>query len=244
MDEYFYHGKICLNVLAKDINNAKDVYDAAGGHVIIGVLSSQYDTVAAAVADVKKYKAAIQDAVSLGLGAGNPRQWKMVADIGAQVAVPHMNQVFPAVGYSRAKVSNEGTWINSLVRPTADIGYVNLATGPISEQGPEAKVSIETAIRLTRDMGGNALKFFPMGGLKSKAAYQEVARVCAAEDFALEPTGGMDLDNFKEIVAIALDAGVKKVIPHVYSSIIDAETGKTRVSEVEKLYKMIQEVGK
>src|SRR5699024_4112908 len=42
-------------------------------------------------------------------------------------------------------------------------------------------------------------------------------------------------------VRVALKAGVPKVIPHVYSSIIDKDTGETRVADVERLYAMIQE---
>ncbi|MFH8017159.1 KDGP aldolase [Clostridioides difficile] len=52
----------------------------------------------------------------------------------------------------------------------------------------------------------------------------------------------MDLDNFKEIVQIALDAGVEKVIPHVYTSIIDKETGDTKVEDIEVLYKIMKEL--
>ena len=59
---------------------------------------------------------------------------------------------------------------------------------------------------------------------------------------SMEPTGGIDLDNFKEILSIAVHAGVKKVIPHVYSSIIDKETGLTNVEDVKTLYAIIKEV--
>ncbi|MDI5754392.1 KDGP aldolase, partial [Salmonella enterica subsp. enterica serovar Montevideo] len=46
----------------------------------------------------------------------------------------------------------------------------------------------------------------------------------------LEPTGGIDLENFAEILHIALDAGVSKIIPHIYSSIIDKVSGNNRGS--------------
>ncbi|HBX06307.1 MAG TPA: 2-dehydro-3-deoxyphosphooctonate aldolase, partial [Leclercia adecarboxylata] len=45
-----------------------------------------------------------------------------------------------------------------------------------------------------------------------------VAEACARHDFWLEPTGGIDLENYEEILQIALDAGVSKIIPHIYSS--------------------------
>lgn len=67
-----------------------------------------------------------------------------------------------------------------------------------------------------------------MGGLKHRAEFEAVAKACAAHDFWLEPTGGIDLENYSEILKIALDAGVSKIIPHIYSSIIDKASGNTR----------------
>jgi uncharacterized protein (TIGR03581 family) len=81
-----------------------------------------------------------------------------------------------------------------------------------------------------------------MKGLTCKEEYQAVAKACAENDFYLEPTGGIDLENFQEILQIALDAGVEKVIPHIYSSIIDSATGDTRPEDVEKLLAMVKEV--
>jgi uncharacterized protein (TIGR03581 family) len=43
----------------------------------------------------------------------------------------------------------------------------------------------------------------------------------------IEPTGGIDLDNFGIILQSCLEAGVPRVMPHVYSSIIDPQTGNT-----------------
>ncbi|WP_342230391.1 KDGP aldolase, partial [Enterococcus faecalis] len=45
---------------------------------------------------------------------------------------------------------------------------------------------------------------------------------------------------FEEIVQIAVDAGVKKIIPHVYSSIINQETGDTRTEDVKTLLTMMK----
>ncbi len=38
----------------------------------------------------------------------------------------------------------------------------------------------------------------------------------------------------------SMDAGVKKIIPHVYSSIIDQETGDTRTEDVKTLLTMMK----
>ncbi|MGE7056007.1 KDGP aldolase, partial [Paenibacillus glucanolyticus] len=96
------------------------------------------------------------------------------------------------------------------------------------------------AIALVRDMGGNALKYFPMQGLKLEDEYRAVAKACAEEGFALEPTGGIDKENFEAIVRIALEAGVQQVIPHVYSSIIDSTSGDTIISDVRELHQKLK----
>ncbi len=58
----------------------------------------------------------------------------------------------------------------------------------------------------------------------------------------LEPTGGLDLGNLEEILTIALDAGVRKIVPHVYSSIIDPETGATRIDDVRAIVDILERV--
>lgn len=243
IDSRFYQDKICLNVLAKNIENAKEIYEATEGHVVVGLLSSNYDSVELAVEDIHKYKEEIGGAISVGLGAGNPNQWQMVAHICKETEVEHVNQIFPAVGYTRACAKSENTFINCLVNPTDEIGYVNIATGPLSSKQQPVKVHLSSAITLIKEMGGNSVKYFPMQGLKNVEQFKEIATICAKENFPLEPTGGIDLENFEEIVTIAIEAGVQKVIPHVYSSIINKTTGKTNVEDVEKLFQMMKKVG-
>ncbi|UQZ82642.1 hypothetical protein SK3146_01801 [Paenibacillus konkukensis] len=236
----FYNHRVALNVLAKNISNAKEVFEAAEGHVLVGVLSKDYATVPEAVEAMKAYGREIDDAVSIGLGAGDNRQAAVVAEIAKHYPGSHINQVFPAVGATRANLGGKDSWINSLVSPTGRPGFVNISTGPVSAAQQElAVVPVEAAIALVRDMGGNALKYFPMQGLQREDELRAVAKACAEAGFALEPTGGIDLDNFEAILRIALEAGVPQVIPHVYSSIIDASTGLTIIRDVQKLHEMM-----
>lgn len=238
----FYNDRICLNVLAKDIENAKEIYQETEGNVLVGVLSKKYPTVAEAVADMKKYSEAIDNAISVGLGAGDPNQWKMVSEICKEIKPQHVNQVFTGVGHTRANLGNDETLINSLVSPSGKVGYVKISTGPLSQGKEGAIVPIETAIAMIKDMGGSSIKYFPMEGLKFRDEYVAVCEACAKEDFILEPTGGIDLGNFKEIVEIPVNLGVKKVIPHVYTSIIDKETKKTKIEDIKVLYEIMKEV--
>ena len=51
----FYNGRVALNVLAKDLENALAVYEAAEGHAVVGLLSKKYNTVEEGVKEVKEY---------------------------------------------------------------------------------------------------------------------------------------------------------------------------------------------
>ncbi len=222
----YLENRLCLNVLAHSVDNAIECYEAAEGHIVLGVLSKNYDTDEAAINDMKRYAAATNNALSVGLGAGDPNQSAMVSRLSKVLQPQHVNQVFTGVGTSRALLGQDETVINGLVSPTGTVGMVNIATGPLSSQSAAGIVPIETAIALLKDMGGSSIKYFNMKGLNYIEEYKAVAEACAKYDFYLEPTGGIDLENFEEIVTIAVDAGVEKIIPHVYSSIIDKKNRK------------------
>ena len=238
----FYRDRVCLNVLAGSKDNARDIYEAAEGHVLVGVLSKNYPDVTSAVADMKEYAALIENALSVGLGAGDPRQSLMVSQISAQVQPQHVNQVFTGVGTSRGMLGQNDSVVNGLISPTGKPGFVKINTGPLSSASADAIVPVETAIALLKDMGGSSVKYFPMGGLKTRDEFAAVARACAEQDFWLEPTGGIDLENFEPIMEIALAAGVTKIIPHIYSSIIDSATGNTRPDDVKTLLASVKKL--
>ncbi|MDR2976373.1 MAG: KDGP aldolase family protein [Streptococcaceae bacterium] len=232
---------LCLNVLANSPKNAAEIYEAAEGHVLVGVLSKNYETDDAAIEDMKKYAEVTKNALSIGLGAGDPKQSAMVARLSGILKPQHANQVFTGIGATRALLREDETVVNCLVNPTGKLGLVNIATGPLSSKAAEpAEVTIETAIALIKDMGGSSIKFFNMHGLVHLEEFRVVAQACAAEDFYLEPTGGIDLDNFEIILQTAVDAGVKKIIPHVYSSIVDKTTGDTKIEAIRTLLALMK----
>lgn len=237
----YYKDRVCLNVLAGSIDNAREIYQAAEGFVVIGVLAKNYPDINSAIIDMQAYAHATNNALSIGLGAGDPTQSAKVAKISQVVQPQHVNQVFTGAAASRALLGQNETIVNALVSPTGKIGFVKISTGALSRTMPDAIIPIQTAIAMLQDMGASSIKFFPMQGLKFEDEYRAIAKACAAADFYLEPTGGIDLDNFKKILQIGLDAGVKKIIPHIYSSIIDATTGNTRPNDVARLLQLVKE---
>lgn len=240
----FYQNRVCLNVLAGSHQNAKDIYQAAETYVVVGVLSKNYPDLDSAISDMRIYAQETDNALSVGLGAGDPNQSTMVSLISKEIQPQHVNQVFTGAPISRALLGQDDTFVNALVSPSGTIGMVKISTGPLSSQAPEGIVPVETAIMMLKDMGASSIKFFNMKGSTYIEEYKAVAEACAKFDFSLEPTGGIDLENFPQILQIALDADVKKIIPHIYSSIIDKESGDTRPDDVRKLLEMVKQVVK
>ena len=241
----FYNGRVALNVLAKDLENALAVYEAAEGHAVVGLLSKKYNTVEEGVKEVQEYLGKL-GVVSVGLGAGDPSQFEKAALIAAQTDPGHVNQVFTGAGYAagalKANQFNR-TYINVLMSPTGQPGKVKINTGELSSKAADAAVDIDTAVAMLKDMRAHSVKFFPMEGLKGAAELKEVVKASERAGLELiEPTGGIDLENFEEIMKICLDSSIPRIMPHIYGSIIDMGTGLTRIEDVKKMYGIIKKL--
>lgn len=243
----FYQQRVALNVLAKDVANAVDVYRAAEGHAVVGIISAQFNTVEEGVAEVKRWMEQVP-AISVGLGAGSAQQFYKAAMIAAQTAPAHVNQTFTGSGFAAGALAARGvtnTRINALISPTGTAGSVIISTGVHSSQGLPAIVSCDTAVKMIQDLGGHAAKFFPMGGMQSLPELKALAESCVRNGMTMiEPTGGIDLNNFRPILETCLEAGVEQVMPHIYSSIIDADSGNTRIPDMVKLLEIVKSVMK
>lgn len=84
----YYQDRVALNVLAGSVTNAKDIYQAAKGHVVCGVLTKNYQSNESCITDLKKYQKAVNNAISVGLGAGDPNQSKMVSEVSKVIQPP------------------------------------------------------------------------------------------------------------------------------------------------------------
>lgn len=229
--------KVIFNVLAKDVENAKELVQVAGDRVLIGVMVKHFPSAKEAIEQVALYKNN-DIPVSVGLGAGDPAMWKMVADVSAKTVPNHINQVFPAAGYTRGRMSElkaSTTLVNALIEPSGTAGEVYISTGPSSSNFKE-NVSCELAAAMLAEIGVDSVKFYPIDG--EKRLDEVAAMVKAAVNAGLtifEPTGGIDVDNVERIVQVCLDNGAETVIPHLYTSLIDQKTGKTEVEKIKQL---------
>ncbi len=241
----FYRDKVIVNLLARDLDNAVEVADVLDGHVLVGVLTKNYSTVDSCVSVVKEYMKKLTN-VSVGLGAGDPKQWKMVAEVAAQTDPGHANEVFTGAMYCQGALAAAGcnnTIVNCLISPTGIPGKVKISTGPVSSQGKDLVVDVEDAMALMKDLGLPSIKYFDIHGTAHLEELKVVASAAVKAGIpVMEPTGGIAPDNVKEIVKICYDAGCEKIIPHVYSSIINKETKLTQVVLVKKIYEDIKTI--
>lgn len=86
------------------------------------MLSKNYPDVASAVADMRDYAKLIDNALSVGLGAGDPNQSAMVSEISRRAAAARQ-PVFTGVATSRALLGQNETVVNGWSRPPAPRGW-------------------------------------------------------------------------------------------------------------------------
>lgn len=235
----FNSADIRLNVLAKDIENAKQITEATKGAVYVGLMVKNFASTEEAITTVNDYQAN-GIPVSVGLGAGDPAQWKKVACVAAQTKPEHVNQVFPAAGYTLGVLASTGsmhTLVNAMVAPTGSPRKVSILTGPLSKSYNEV-ISCEAAAALMAEVGVKSIKFYPIQG--DQRLDELAAMVKAAVSFGIttfEPTGGINTKTVFPVVKACIENGVKLVIPHIYTAFVNPQTGITNAEEVAALTK-------
>ncbi|TVX80041.1 oxo-acid lyase [Peribacillus simplex] len=229
--------RVIFNVLAKDLENAKELYKIASEQILVGLMVKDFPSEEAAIETVLSFKSA-GIPVSVGLGAGDPTVWKSVVSVSTKTVPDHVNQVFPASAYTLGalhQLDAKHTIVNALIEPSGVAGEVYITTGPKSKQIRE-KVSSELAATMLAEIGIHSVKFYPIDGDRRLDEVALMVRAAVKSGIKIfEPTGGINLSNVQVIVQTCLDNGAELVIPHLYTSIIDKKTGKTEVENLEKL---------
>jgi 2-dehydro-3-deoxy-phosphogluconate aldolase len=220
---------LLFNFLAKDQENAKEIIEAGEGYIVPGIVSSDFEKIEEGIRKVEELKE-VSPIVSIGLGDnGNPANWDKVLEIAEGSNPGHINQPFEKSSYSRGYLQAKGLdqIVNGLVAPAGKVGYVKVA-------GMEIKV--ENLVDLALSMGINSIKFMP---LKGTTHLEELVYLCeiAAEKgiTAIEPAGGISVENIAVIVDAVRGTGIPVFMPHIFGSTIDKETGQTIPEEVAKI---------
>lgn len=219
-----------INVQASTVDTAVAATERYGNRVVIGVVAKDFATPDEGAAHIQ----ALQDkgvTVSAGLGDGAADQWRRALDMALIARPSHLNQVFPAAGLSQYALG-ESTVVNALVRPTGTPGIVAVATGPLSGR-QSGDLPVDAALDMLVEVGVRSVKFFPMQGASRLDELAAVARAAAKRDMMVEPTGGITPENLADVMAVCTDAGATSVMPHLYGSVKDPETGDLSLSRLD-----------
>ena len=228
--------EIKLNVLAADVENAKEIVAATDGRVYIGVMVKNFPSAEAAAQIINEWQAA-GIPVSVGLGDADPAVWKKVADTAILTKPVHVNQVYPGAGYTIAALEGVGsgdTIVNALIRPSGTPGKVSILTGPDSQHFDEF-ISCEAAAAALKEIGVPSVKFYPVGGDKHLDEIAAMVKAAVSAGITMfEPTGGIDAASVEPVVRVCLENGAQLVVPHVYTAFVDKKTNETEPARVRE----------
>lgn len=228
---------IRLNVLARDTENACRIVQATDGMVYIGIMVKSFTDTDTAVQAVQEYQLA-DIPVSVGLGAGDPAQWRKVAEVAVKTKPAHVNQIFPAAGYTIGALTGVGgsdAIVNALISPSGIPGRVNILTGPLSQAYQEF-ISCDAAAALLQDIGVKSVKFYPVDGEKRLNEIAAMVRAAVNHGITIfEPTGGIDAHSVHRVVETCAENGAEVIIPHIYTAFVDKSTGLTSDKDVAAL---------
>ena len=118
----YYNDRVCLNVLGGSLQNAADIYKAAEGHVEVGVLTADYDTVEAGYRGHEQVHGRPRGQPLRRPGRRQSQSVARVAEVAKEIKANHFNQAFCAVSATRANVGNDECHINAMVGPSGTPG--------------------------------------------------------------------------------------------------------------------------
>lgn len=231
-----------INIQTHDLAQAEKAHLKYGEQICIGVLARDFSQISEGVELVRK----MQDRgilVSVGLGDGSADQWRRSLDIARQTMPFHLNQVFSSAALSNALLKDAGakTRVNALVSPTNDANRLAVGTGPLSHKSSDSSLEIKVVLDLLLESEVHSLKLYPLKGIQNRETLRNVARAVGERKMTLEPTGGIDINNLEEILEICLQEGCELLMPHIYSSIKDAQ-GNIDFAKLDYAFEILNKV--
>lgn len=233
-------GRVAVCFSAHDAENAREVWEAGEGSAIVSLEAAKYADESAFSTAVSSMLSAVP-VLSVALGGGaDPRQWSKVM-AGGLAGAQHLNQPFSTSGFVKGRVAGSGanSWVNGVVRPSGTPGTVMMEM----VDGSAISVSAVDASRLLKESGADALKFHPARGVE---ILPEVVAACSGAVSAglvgFEPAGGIGPDNIVELTQAILATGIPYFLPHVFGSVVDKATGRTRPEAVAAIMHDLREL--
>ena len=233
--------KIMINVQCHSVQRSIEIEDKFHGCILVGVTAKDFPDLEEGVRFISELQKK-DVGVSAGLGDGSAAQWSRALELAIRTNPIHLNQIFPAASLSQhaLKALGHRTLVNALIRPSGRPGYVCISTGPVSEGQENGVISVDTAAAMLSEVGVQSLKFFPIEGTKHLDELAEVARAAGKFGMAIEPTGSITPENVAAVVKTCIKAGAEHIMPHLYGSLKNRETGELEEEKLSTAYKNIK----
>lgn len=226
------YDKFLFNFLANDRDNAAAIMEAGSGYVVPGIVSDKFESIEAAAEKVAELKS-VTELVSIGLGGGgDTTNWKKVLDIAVASIPGHINQPFETSPYAKGYLEGKNIpkqLVNALVQPTGEVGTIKMAnSGKI--------IRVEDFIEIAVALGIESIKMMPIKGTQHLEELTYLTKIAAKRGIrGIEPAGGIDASNIKDIIAGVKDIDIELFMPHIFGSTIDKETEATIPSKVREI---------
>ncbi|MDY0409274.1 KDGP aldolase [Paracerasibacillus soli] len=170
---------------------------------------------------------------------GNTANWKKVLDIAVASNPGHINQPFETATYAKGYVDGKGIpkqLVNALVQPTGEVGKIKLANS-------SKILLVEDFIEVAVSLGIESIKMMPVKGTQHLEELIYLTQIAAAKGIrGVEPAGGIDASNIKEIINGVKDIDIAFFMPHIFGSTIDKLTGKTIPSKVREIISEVEDL--
>jgi 2-dehydro-3-deoxy-phosphogluconate aldolase len=230
-----FEDRVLFNFLAFSRENAEQVMEASRGYVVPGIVSTDYEDIKLAVAKVKELKE-VSPVVSIGLGgSGDTRMWRKVLDIALESDPGHINQPFETSPFATGVLTQAGIpqFCNALITPTGEVGKIQVTNGK--------KYDVNEFIEICALLGIQSIKVMPVKGIQHLDELVYIADTAARNGiYGIEPAGGIDETNIKELVSRLLGTGIHFIMPHIFGSTIDKKNRRTIPEKVEEIVDQMQ----
>lgn len=222
-------GRIAVSVPSRDADEALGIWEAGEGTAVPSLSAASFSSVQALQDETARCLLSVP-VLSVALGGGaDVWQWIKVLAAG-EAGAPHLNQPFTTAPFAKGRFP--GMWVNGVVEPTEAIGRVHL-TGV---RGPLPVIDVQEAAKMLLDGQVDALKLHPTDPADDFRATMAIATGAAeAGVAAFEPAGNLDLTSTPQLVERLMAVPDLRVLPHVFSALLDRTTGRVDLGRVRAL---------
>jgi len=239
-------GKVLLLVPARDAGNAAEVMSTLDGAGLVALIAKTFADARVLAEEVRKAKQRV-GLVSIALGDADNTQSDKVIAAALESRPAHINLPYLRACYAKGTFDglqgDRGMVVNALVTSTAEPNLVSLSTetAPDADETHDIRIRTRDAALILKELHFETIKTqFGPNGLDLGWPQSAAKAACEAGLDLIEPSSKITFENIADVVRACLKGGVSYVMPHIFTALIDKETGATRPEAVADLVALLK----